>query len=133
MLSWVSSPPGNVTDLYCIQHSTDSTELRPAENNKFQSLLSGVNCSGSEKRLADCHHDGVDLGDTRGCKWAYVRCLYTITTGIFKILNLSYVPYSLSRYNTTTNSKYNHHCWGSSYSDWGSTGSEQNYSQENKG
>ena len=97
MLSWVSSPPGNVTDLYCIQHSTDSTELRPAENNKFQSLLSGVNCSGSEKRLADCHHDGVDLGDTRGCKRAYVRCLYKITTGIFKILNLSYVPYSLSR------------------------------------
>ena len=97
MLSWVSSPLGNVTDLYCTQCSTDSTELRPTENNKFQSLLSGVNCSGSEKRLADCHHDGVDLGETRGCKRAYIRCLYKITTGIFKILNFSYVPYSLSR------------------------------------
>ena len=95
MLNWVSSPPGNVTDLYCIQHSTDSTELRPAENNKFQSLLSGVNCSGSEKRLADCHHDEVDLGETRGCKRAYVRCLYKITTGIFNNV-------------TTNNSNTNH-------------------------
>ena len=107
MLSWVSSPLGTVTDLYCIQHSTDSTELRPAENNKFQSLLSGVNCSGSEKRLADCHHNGVDLGETRGCKRAYVRCLYKITTGIFKILNISYVSYSLS--NVTTNSSNTNH------------------------
>ena len=82
MLGWVSSLLGNVTDLYCTQHSTDSTELRPAENNEFQSLLFGVNCSGSEKRLADCHHDGVDLGDTSGCKRAYVRCLYNINPGI---------------------------------------------------
>ena len=42
-----------------------------------------MNCSGSEERLADCDHDGVDLGDTVGCERAYVRCLHKImvTTG----------------------------------------------------
>jgi hypothetical protein len=41
-----------------------------------------VNCSGSEKRLADCHHDGVDLADTTGCGRAFVRCLKQIPTPV---------------------------------------------------
>ena len=49
---------------------------------RLQSLLSGVNCSGSEERLADCDHDGVDLGDTTLCAWAFVRCLKQVPTGI---------------------------------------------------
>ncbi|CAI7994213.1 Scavenger receptor cysteine-rich domain superfamily protein [Geodia barretti] len=55
----------------------ETTEVRPLQSGDFhlQSLLSGVNCSGSEKRLADCHHDGVDLADTTGCARAFVRCL----------------------------------------------------------
>ena len=44
----------------------------------MQSLLSGVKCSGSEERLADCDHDGVGLGDTVGCERAYIRCLHKI-------------------------------------------------------
>ena len=62
--------------------AAETTEIRPLQPGDFhlQSLLSGVNCSGSEKRLADCHHDGVDLADTTGCGRAFVRCLKQIPT-----------------------------------------------------
>ena len=63
----------------------DSSETRPTgdSDRNVQSLLSGVNCSGSEERLADCDHDGVDLGHTVACDRAFVRCLHKImvTTG----------------------------------------------------
>ena len=39
----------------------------------MQNLLSGLNCSGSEERLADCDHDGVNIVTT-GCLRAAVRC-----------------------------------------------------------
>jgi hypothetical protein len=60
----------------------ETTEVRPLQPGDYnlQSLLSGVNCSGSEKRLADCHHNGVDLVDTTGCARAFVRCLKQIPT-----------------------------------------------------
>nr|CAB38028.1 scavenger receptor tyrosine kinase [Geodia cydonium] len=60
------------------------TEKRPlmGDEARLQSLLSGVNCSGSEERLADCDHDGVDMGDTTGCARAFVRCLKQIPTGV---------------------------------------------------
>ena len=38
-----------------------------------QNFLSGLNCSGSEERLADCDHDGVNIVTT-GCLRAAVRC-----------------------------------------------------------
>ena len=38
-----------------------------------QNLLSGLNCSGSEERLADCDHDGVGT-IFYGCLRAAVRC-----------------------------------------------------------
>ena len=37
------------------------------------SLLSGLNCSGSEERLADCDHDGINVVPT-GCGRAYIEC-----------------------------------------------------------
>ena len=63
--------------------TAETTEARPimSDEARLQSLLSGVNCSGSEERLADCDHDGVDLGDTTGCARAFVRCLKQIPTG----------------------------------------------------
>ena len=39
----------------------------------MQNLLSGLKCSGSEERLADCDHDGVNVATT-GCSRAYVEC-----------------------------------------------------------
>ena len=38
-----------------------------------QALLSGLNCSGSEKRLVHCNHDRVGVAPT-GCPHVTVRC-----------------------------------------------------------
>ena len=76
----------NRSDYTTVNFSAETTEIRPLQPGDFhlQTLLSGVNCSGSEKRLADCHHDGVDLADTTGCGRAFVRCLKQIPTpGMF--------------------------------------------------
>ena len=56
----------------CIS-DTVFTEGRPAEDFPVQNLLSGLNCSGLEERLADCDHDGVNIATT-GCSRAYVEC-----------------------------------------------------------
>ena len=39
-----------------------------------QNLLSGLNCSGSEERLVDCNHDGLNVVPS-GCNRAYVECI----------------------------------------------------------
>ena len=47
---------------------------RPAEGVPVQNLLSGLNCSGSEEKLADCDHDEVNVVPS-GCSRAYVECI----------------------------------------------------------
>ena len=56
------------------------TERRPEDSMAY--LLSGIECSGSEERLADCSHDGVNLGDTEGCELAFVSCIRDTKSGI---------------------------------------------------
>ena len=51
----------------------DFTDGRPARGVPAQNLLSGLSCSGSEERLADCDHDGLNVVPT-GCSRAYVQC-----------------------------------------------------------
>ena len=57
----------------CIS-GADFTDARPAEGVSVPNLLSGLNCSGSEERLADCDHDGVNVVPT-GCNRAFVQCI----------------------------------------------------------
>ena len=33
-------------------------------------------------RLADCSHDGVNMGDTEGCELAIVSCVIDMSSGI---------------------------------------------------
>ena len=54
---------------------TNEVRAKQVGDPDVQSLLSGVNCSGSEERLADCDHDGVDLTYTNGCSWDFVKYL----------------------------------------------------------
>ena len=52
----------------------------------MQNLLSGLKCNhyGSEERLADCAHDGVDIVRSSGCARAFVICKRNMTTGTKK-------------------------------------------------
>ena len=73
-------PYSILLSIKCIQCS-DSTEIRI--DYSIQSLLAGVNCSGSEHRLADCHHDGVGV-TAISCPRAFITCtMNTPITGIY--------------------------------------------------
>ena len=48
-------------------------------NTSIQNLLADVNCSGSEKRVADCDHDGVGVVGV-GCQRAFVTCRKNMST-----------------------------------------------------
>ena len=72
--------------LLCI--CAGSTESRPEgdSDGNVPYLLSGIDCSGSEERLADCSHDGVNLGDTEGCEQAFVNCIRDMSQGIVEVM-----------------------------------------------
>ena len=53
---------------------SDSAESRPNTNISVQNILSGIKCSGTEKKLADCDHDGVTVVTRTGCPRAFVTC-----------------------------------------------------------
>ena len=74
--------------LLCI--CTGFTDRRPEEDSdgNVPYLLSGIDCSGSEERLADCSHDGVNLGDTEGCELAIVSCVRDMSSGIVEVCSL---------------------------------------------